>query len=87
MEVFQSSPVAASLGETEFAPLARLFFDPLSEMIRLSAQNLDPSDQALYSINALLAMQAVLKPFAFTGARTELLRYGPRVFSVDSELC
>ena len=59
MQVFQASPVSSSLGELEFGPVARAFLEPLSDMIRLSAQRLDASDQAMYSINAITAMQVL----------------------------
>ncbi len=43
-----------------YVTVARAFLEPLTEMVRLSAHGLDTSDQALYMINALTAMQVRL---------------------------
>jgi hypothetical protein len=73
MAAFRASLVPAEQRDNEFAPVLTAVIDPLLDSVALSARALDASDQCVYRINVMAALDATLAKFEFTTSRRETL--------------
>ncbi|KAJ3155200.1 Golgi transport complex subunit 6 [Geranomyces variabilis] len=73
MAIYDESLVVSDRREEDFAEILTALIDPLSQMCVLGAASLPAIENAIYSINCLLHIQAALNLYPFTKSQVDAL--------------
>jgi len=71
--VYSSSLVSSADGDQDFAPILAAVVDPIVQSAQLGGGELEPSDSAVYQLNVIASLQAVLRKAEFARSRQETL--------------
>ncbi|KAG9307314.1 hypothetical protein G9A89_017142 [Geosiphon pyriformis] len=73
MACYETSLVASSKREGDFAGILNAVLDPLLQMCELGAKDLNRFNEAIYMVNCLYYVQSALRIYSFTHSRVQML--------------